>query len=146
MKLKFVRLYLSCGSYFFYPRPRHDVNISLDNGLALNGVQIHLKPMRPWFNGAYTHCICHQDTPLNTLSPRQDGRHFPDDIFKWIFLNENCCILIQILLKYVPKGPINNNPSFLIQIIISKKWRQAIIWINDGQITYAYMRLSASMS
>ena len=26
---------------------------------------------------------------LNTLRPRQNGRHFPDDIFKWIFLNEN---------------------------------------------------------
>ena len=26
---------------------------------------------------------------FNTLRPRQDGRHFPDDIFKWIFLNEN---------------------------------------------------------
>ena len=26
---------------------------------------------------------------LNTLRPRQDGRHFPDDILKWIFLNED---------------------------------------------------------
>ena len=26
---------------------------------------------------------------LNTLKPRQNGRHFPDDIFKCIFLNEN---------------------------------------------------------
>ena len=26
---------------------------------------------------------------LNTLRPRQDGRQFPDDIFKCIFLNEN---------------------------------------------------------
>ena len=26
---------------------------------------------------------------INTLRPRQDGRHFPDDILKWIFLNEN---------------------------------------------------------
>ena len=26
---------------------------------------------------------------LNTLRPRQDGRHFPDDIFKCVFLNEN---------------------------------------------------------
>ena len=25
---------------------------------------------------------------LNTLRPRQDGRHFPDDTFKLIFLNE----------------------------------------------------------
>ena len=26
---------------------------------------------------------------FNTLTPRQNGRHFPDDIFKCIFLNEN---------------------------------------------------------
>ena len=26
---------------------------------------------------------------INTLRPRQNGRHFPDDIFKCIFLNEN---------------------------------------------------------
>ena len=26
---------------------------------------------------------------INTLRPRQDGRHFPDDIFKCIFLDEN---------------------------------------------------------
>ena len=26
---------------------------------------------------------------INTLRPRQDGGHFPDDVFKCIFLNEN---------------------------------------------------------
>ena len=26
---------------------------------------------------------------FDTLRPRQNGRHFPDDIFKWIFVNEN---------------------------------------------------------
>ena len=31
-----------------------------------------------------------------------------DDIFKHIFLNENVRVLIQILLKFVPKGPIYN--------------------------------------
>ena len=31
----------------------------------------------------------HLHSPLNTLRPRQNGRHFPDDIFKCIFLNQN---------------------------------------------------------
>ena len=44
----------------------------------------------------------------NILRPRHNGRHFPDDIFKCIFLNENAWILITIPLKFVPKGPINN--------------------------------------
>ena len=45
---------------------------------------------------------------LNTLRPRQDGRHLADDIFTCIFLNENCCNLIKFSLKYVRKGPIDN--------------------------------------
>ena len=52
---------------------------------------------------------------INTLRPRQDGRRFPDDTFKRIFLNENVIILIKISLKFVPYGPINNIPA-LIQI------------------------------
>ena len=42
--------------------------------------------------------------------------HFADDIFKFNFLYKNWCILIQILLKFVVKGPINNMPA-LVQII-----------------------------
>ena len=51
---------------------------------------------------------------------RQNGHYFPDDIFKCIFLNENMWILIKILLKFVPEGPINNIPA-LVQIMA---WRQ----------------------
>ena len=39
-----------------------------------------------------------------------------DDIFKCIFLNENDRILIQISLKFVPRGPINNKPA-LVQVM-----------------------------
>ena len=58
---------------------------------------------------------------LNTLRPGQDGRHFADDIFMCILFNENCCILIKFSLKYVPKGPIDNNPT-LVQIMA---WRRS---------------------
>ena len=57
---------------------------------------------------------------VNTLRPRQDGRLFPDDTFKRIFLNENIIISIKISLKFVPKGPINNIPT-LVQIMT---WRR----------------------
>ena len=57
---------------------------------------------------------------VNTLRPRQNGRHFADDIFKWISLNENVWILIKISLKFVPQGPINNITA-LVQI---KAWRR----------------------
>ena len=48
---------------------------------------------------------------FNTLRPRQSGRHFPDAIFKCIFLNENGWISIKISLKFVPKVPISNIPA-----------------------------------
>ena len=50
---------------------------------------------------------------FNTLRPRQSGRHFADDIFKCIFLNENVWIPIKISLKFVPKAPINNIPALV---------------------------------
>ena len=50
---------------------------------------------------------------FNTLRPRQNGRHFSDDIFKRTFLNENDRILIQISLKFVPRSPIDNNPALV---------------------------------
>ena len=53
---------------------------------------------------------------INTLRPRQNRRHFTDDIFKCIFLNENVWIPIKISLKFVPKGAIINIPA-LVQIM-----------------------------
>ena len=58
---------------------------------------------------------------FNTLRPRQNGRHFVDDIFKCIFLNENVWIAIKISLKFVPKDSINNIPA-LVQIMA---WQRA---------------------
>ena len=52
--------------------------------------------------------------------PRQNGRHFPDDISKCIFLNENVWIAIKISLNCVPSGQINNIPP-LVQIMA---WRR----------------------
>ena len=61
-------------------------------------------------------------------------------------MNENVRISINISLKFVPKGLINDIPA-LVQIMAWRRPRgQAIIWTNDGQITNAYMRHSASMS
>ena len=43
-----------------------------------------------------------------------------DNIFKCIFMNEKLRILIQISLKFVPKGPIDNM-SALVQVMA---WRR----------------------
>ena len=50
---------------------------------------------------------------LNSFRPRQNGRQFPGDIFKCIFLTENVIISIEISLKLVPKGSINNIPTLV---------------------------------
>ena len=59
-------------------------------------------------------------TLINTLRPKYNGRHFPDDILKWIFVNENVWTSIRISLKFVPRGPISNI-SALVQIMA---WRR----------------------
>ena len=58
---------------------------------------------------------------FNTLRPRQDGRHFSDDIFNCIFLKENARISLKKSLKFVPKVRINNIPA-LVQIMA---WRRS---------------------
>ena len=58
---------------------------------------------------------------INTLRPRQNGRHFTDDTFKCIFLTENVRNSFKISLKFVPEGLINNIPSF-VQIMA---WRRS---------------------
>ena len=50
---------------------------------------------------------------FNILRPRKNGRHFADDTFKRIFLNQNVRNSIDILLKFVPKGRIHNIRSFV---------------------------------
>ena len=63
---------------------------------------------------------CFRFVFLNTLRPRQNGRHFADDAFKRIFMNENVRISINISLKFVPKSLINNIPA-MVQIMA---WRR----------------------
>ena len=57
---------------------------------------------------------------LNSSPTGQNGRHFADDVFKCIFVNKMFCILNRLLLKFVPKGLINNIPA-LVQIMA---WRR----------------------
>ena len=64
-----------------------------------------------WLPLTHTHVLTHCSQCINTLRPRQDGCHFTDDSFKWMFLNKNVWISINISLKFVPRGPINNIPT-----------------------------------
>ena len=62
------------------------------------------KPLsEPMMVSLLTHFLSLYTRPqwVKTLRPRQNGCHFPDDIFKCIFLNENVILSIRISLKFV---------------------------------------------
>ena len=59
---------------------------------------------------------CHEEHAV-TLGPDQNGRHFADVDFKYIFLDENFWICSEISMKYFPRGPIYNN-SASVQVMV----------------------------
>ena len=75
---------------------------------------------------------------IKTLKPKQNGRHFPDDIFKCIFLNKNISIWIKISLKFVLKGSINDIPA-LVQIMV---WRRQATSHCPNQWWLVYWRMN----
>ena len=99
--------------YLKYSHRGHGVECPLWVLILISTLPLSLSCCR-WYHAAIDHVI-------STLRPRQNGRHFPDDIVKWIFLNENVWISINVsLLKFVPKGPINNIPT-LVQIMALRR-------------------------
>ena len=89
--------------------------------------------------------ICHigisADICFNTLRPRQNGRHFADDMFKRIFVNEIFEFPIKISLNFVPKGSINNIPA-LVKIMA---WRRPGAKPYLNQWWLIYRRIYASL-
>ena len=68
-------------------------------------------------------------SPHNLSPLKQNGSHFADDIFKYIFHEWKVLYLINILLKFVPVGQTNTIPA-LVQNRLAPNRRQAIIWTN----------------
>ena len=79
---------------------------------------------------------------FNTLRLRQNGWHLPEDISKWIFLNEDVSILIKISLGFVPKGPINNI-SAMVKIIV---WRHQMTSHYFNQLWLSNLHIYVSLS
>ena len=89
----------------------------------------------------FTLSICY----FNSLRPRQNRRHFENDVFKCNFLNGNVWILIRLSLKFVPKGPISSVP----ELVQKMAWRRTGDKPSSEPITTQFndanMRHSASM-
>ena len=57
---------------------------------------------------------------INSYPPEQNDVHFANDIFRYIFVNEKSCISIQISLKFVPKGQIDNKSALVLYFTATK--------------------------
>ena len=66
-----------------------------------------------WWNRNGVDNIASATFILNSSPPRQNGRHFTDDILRCIFMNEKILILIKISLKFLCNGPIDNSPALV---------------------------------
>ena len=69
---------------------------------------------------SFQHCDTHSPLQHSALTHWDRDKMDADDIFKWIFLNENVWISIKISLKFVPHGSIYNIPA-LVQMMA---WRR----------------------
>ena len=63
--------------------------------------------------GIISICVTTLLYDINTTRPIQNGPHFADDIFKSIFFDEYLCICIQISLKLISKGQMNNMTAWV---------------------------------
>ena len=84
--------------------------------------------------------IINSTTKLTSSLHGQNVCHFADDIFKFIFMNEEFCILICISL-FVHKGPINNK-SALVRVIGGKPLPEPVL----TQFTDVYMQHQGEIS
>ena len=146
-KCKFFNSIMIQFSPNFVPKvPMTDNKSAPGDGLAPNLTECGLVTSLGDKELGQIMACCLLEASLNTLRPRQDGRYFPDDIFKCIFLNENIWISINVSLKFVPEGRIDNIPA-LVEIMA---WRRSgdkpLSEPMMVKFTDAYMRHSASMS
>ena len=82
---------------------------------------------------------------FNTSKLIQNGCHFKDVIFKYIFWNENFWISLEISLKFVPKVPIDNIPA-LVQIKAQGAIQATSHYLNQWWLFYWWIYASISLN
>ena len=71
-----------------------------------------------WFCTSCTGINLHlNQEKFNSSSPGKNPRHFSNDIFKCIFMNEKFCFLVPISLKFVANGPKS-------ALVLAMAWRR----------------------
>ena len=108
-----------------FPGSAHEINLwdEFENYIfEITAASLRVQWVQ-WTNDDPIHWWMHASPgarPINSLRPRRNRRHFADDIFKCIFLNENEWISLRFSLKFVNRVRINNIPS-LVQVMA---WRR----------------------
>ena len=73
-------------------------------------------------------CVCPVERfHFDKLRPIKKFRHFADDIFKCVFLNENIWISLKMSLKFVPKFRIYKIQAF-VQIMVWRRQGDKPFW------------------
>ena len=95
----------------------------------LTGDNISHQQMNTYFQDKNICVIRHLS--INTLRPRQNGRHFADDIYICILLNESVWISIEISLKLVPRGAVQATSHYLNQWWLFYRHIYASLGLNE---------------
>ena len=108
------------GQHSWFNCEMHNCNIVLLAAWVscVKGWGANLNVLFTWCLEIYIYWHRHRNlSTVNSYPPGQNCRHFADDIFKRIFVNEMFCILIKNSLKFRPEVPFDNNPS-LVKIMV----------------------------
>ena len=71
---------------------------------------------------------------LNILRPRQNGRHFPNDIFKRSLSDENVRVSINISLNFVPYGSNDKKPALVQIMALPQSGDKPLSWTHGGLV------------
>ena len=126
----FTRMYLLRQLYFY-----KIVLIFCSSMLIYNSTDIVYFTLPAWVH------FCRNSSP-----PGQNSRHFADDVFKYIFVNEKVCILIKISQNFVSKGSIDNNPALVKTMAWRRMGDKPLSEPMLTRFTDAFMRHKGEMS
>ena len=59
--------------------------------------------------GPKEHCLLHV---FGIFAPEHNIQHFADEFYEFVGLKKTLRILIEILRKFVVKGPVNDKPVY----------------------------------
>ena len=88
--------------------------------------------------------IKHAKTCLDVTEspPKQNGRHFADDIFKFMFMNEMFCISYQSFTEVCSQGSEWQKDNVGLSDGLAPNMRQALTWSNVDPV---YWRIYAAL-